>query len=156
MEHFARSLNIAWRSERLLINHELRLALQKTQLNALAGLVGVLGLVMISLAMFFALAPHLGESLAALCVGAIDLVLTVLLICWAGSLKPAPEVRLVREVRDMAFADIEEELSLAEAEVTALKKEVYAFARNPLDTLLPNAIGPLLEAVARGIASKEK
>lgn len=156
MEHLARSLKIAWRSERLLIENELRLTLQKMQLGALAGLVGILGLVMINMAAFYALVPHVGQPLAALCVGAVDLVLAVLLIVRVGSLKASPEVELVKEVRTMAFADIEDELSLAEAELTALKNEVHAFVRNPLDTLLPAAITPLLEAVIRGIAARKK
>ena len=156
MEHLARSLKLAWRSERLLIANELRLTLQKMQLSALAGLVGILGLVMLSLAAFFALVPHMGQSLAALCVGAVDLVIAILLIVRAGSLQPAPEVEMIKEVRAMAFADIEEELSLAEAEVKALKNEVHAFVRNPMDTLLPSAIGPLVEAVFRGVAARKR
>jgi hypothetical protein len=156
MEHLARSLKIAWRSERLLIENEFRLTLQKMQLGALAGLVGILGLVMINVAAFYALVPHVGQPLAALCVGAVDLVLAALLIVRVASLKPAPEVEMVKEVRAMAFADIEDELSLAEAELAELKNEVHAFVRNPMDTLLPAAITPLLEAVIRGIAAKKK
>ena len=63
---------------------------------------------------------------------------------------------MIKEVRAMAFADIEEELSLAEAEVKALKNEVHAFVRNPMDTLLPSAIGPLVEAVFRGVAARKR
>jgi hypothetical protein len=156
MEHLVRSLKMVWRSERLLRENEVRLTLQKIQLSALAGLVGIFGLVMVSLAVFFFLVPHLGHSLAALSVGGIDLILAIMLIVWAGTLNSAPEVELVKEVRDMALADVEEELSLAEAEVIALKDDVHAFIRNPLDSLLPGAIGPLLGAVGRGIASPKK
>ena len=83
-------------------------------------------------------------------------MLAALLIVRVASLKPAPEVEMVKEVRAMAFADIEDELSLAEAELAELKNEVHAFVRNPMDTLLPAAITPLLEAVIRGIAAKKK
>ena len=156
MEHLARSLKMVWRSERLLLENDFRLTLQKIQLSALAGLVGILGLVMVNLAVFFALTPHMGQSLAALCVGGIDLVLAFLLIVRAGSLKPAPEIEMVKEMRAMAFADVEEELSLAEAEVIALKNEVHEFVRNPLDTLVPGAIVGLLEAVVRSVAARKK
>jgi hypothetical protein len=156
MEHLARSLKMVWQSERLLRENEIRLTLQKAQLSALAGLVGIFGLVMVSLAVFFLLVPHLGHSLAALGVGGIDLVLAILLMVWARGLKPAPELGLVKEVRDMALADVEEELALAEAEVIALKDDVRAFIRSPLDSLLPGTIGPLLGAVGRGIASPKK
>ena len=50
MEHLMRSLAVLWRSERLLAEYQLKQSSQKIQLNALAGLVGLFGLVMLSLA----------------------------------------------------------------------------------------------------------
>ncbi len=122
---------------------------------ALAGLVAVFGLVMISLAVFFALVPYWGQSLAALAVGGIDIVLAMVLVAYAGSLKPGAEIEMVKEVRDMALSDIEEEIALAEAEVVVMIDEIRRFIRNPLDTLLPGMIGPLLGAVTRGLGSKK-
>ena len=156
MEHLVRSLKLAWRSERMLRQNELRLAMQKIQFNALAGLVALFGLVMLSLAVFFALVPHWGQALSALTVGGVDLVLAIVLIAYAGSLKPPAEVEIVKEVRDMALGDVEEELALAEAELISLKDEVHNFVRNPLDTLLPVAIGPLIGAVTRGLGAAKK
>lgn len=140
MEHFVRSLKVALRSEHLLRKNEFRLTAQKLQFNALAGLVAVFGLVMLSLAVFFALVPYWGQALAALTVGGIDLLLATVLAAYANSLKPTAEVEIVKEVRDMALSDIEEEISLAEAELVTLKGEVRKFVRNPIDTLLPAAI----------------
>lgn len=156
MEHFARSLKVAWQAEHLLRKNEFRLGAQKLQLNALAGLVAVFGLVMLSLAVFFALVPYWGQALAALTVGGIDLVLAGVLAAYAGALKPAAEVEMVKEVRDMALSDLEEEIALAEAELVALRGDVRKFIRHPLDTLLPGAIGPLLGAVTRGLGAAKK
>lgn len=155
MEHLVRSLKLAWRSERLIRENEYRLGTQKLQFNALAGLVAIFGLVMISLAVFFALVPYWGQSLAALAVGGIDIVLAMVLVAYAGSLKPGAEIEMVKEVRDMALSDIEEEIALAEAEVVVMIDEIRRFIRNPLDTLLPGMIGPLLGAVTRGLGSKK-
>ena len=58
MEHLMRSLNVLWRSERLLAEYQLKQASQRIQLNALAALVAVFGLVMLSVAMFFAIVPY--------------------------------------------------------------------------------------------------
>lgn len=156
MEHLVRSLKLAWRSERILKQNDFRLAMKKIQFNALAGLVALFGLVMLSLAVFFALVPYWGQALSALTVGSIDLVLAIILIAYAGSLKPPAEVEIVKEVRDMALGDVEEELALAEAELISLKDEVHSFVRNPLDTLLPVAIGPLIGAVTRGLSGAKK
>jgi hypothetical protein len=153
MERLAHSLKLLWRSERLLRQNEFRLAAQKIQFIALAALVAVFGLVMVSLAVFFALVPYWGQSLAALAVGGADLVLAMALVVYAGSIKPAAESEMVKEMRDLALDDIEEEVARAEAELVELKDDVHKFISNPVDTLLPAAIGPIMSAVARGLGT---
>jgi hypothetical protein len=156
MERFVHSLRILWRTDRLLTRNEIRLLSKKLQLNALAGLVALFGLVMLSLAMFFALVPYWGEPLAALAVGGTDILLAALLMGYARSIKPAPEVEMIREMREIALNDLKDEVALADAELRAMKDEVRSFARNPVETLLPAAIGPLLVAVTRALKSRSK
>ena len=156
MERFVHSLRVLWRTDRLLTQNEIRLLSQKLQFNALAGLVALFGLVMLSLAVFFALVPHWGHSLAALAVGGTDILLAALLVGYAGSLKPAPEVEMIKEMREVALNDLKEEVARADAELVALKDEAHSFLRNPVETLLPAAIGPLMGAVARGLSSRSK
>ena len=156
MERFLHSLRILWRTDRLLTQNEIRLLSKKLQLNALAGLVALFGLVMVSLAMFFALVPYWGESLAALAVGGTDILLALLLMGYARTIKPAPEVEMIREMREIALNDLKDEVAMADAEVTALKDEVRNFVRNPVETLLPAAIAPLLAAVTRALNSRSK
>ena len=156
MEHLMRSLNVLWRSERLLAEYQLKQASQRIQLNALAALVAVFGLVMLSVAMFFAIVPYWGHALAALAVSGTDLLLAMVLILYARSLHPPAEVEMVREVRNMALNDIEEEIALVESEVVALKDGIQRLLQNPVDVLLPGAIGPLLGAVVRGLGAAKK
>lgn len=156
MEHLVRSLKVLWRSELLLRQNEFRLSTQKIQFNALAALVAVFGLVMLGLASFFALVPYWGNAMAALIVGGTDLVLAGLMVTYARSLKPAAEVEMVKEMRDMALNDIHEEIAQAEADLVTLKDDVHKFVRNPVDALLPGVIGPLLGAVTRGLGSSKK
>ena len=156
MEHLIRSLNVFWRSERLLADYQLKQATQRIQLNALAALVAVFGLVMLSIAAFFAIVPYWGHALAALTVGGADLLLAMVLILSARSLRPTPEVEMVREVRNMAVSDIEEEIALVEAEIVTIKDGIKNFMHHPVDMLLPGAIGPLLSAVVKGLGSTKK
>ena len=155
MERFVHSLKVFWRAERLLKTNELRLNIHKVQLTAIASLVGLFGLLMLTLAIFFALVPVWGQAGAALAIAGIDLALAGIFIVWARSLKPATEAEMVREVRDMALGDMEHELSLADAELRALKQEVQHFVRNPVDALLPAVIGPLLSGAAKGIKARK-
>ncbi|MEJ2328420.1 MAG: phage holin family protein [Gammaproteobacteria bacterium] len=156
MERFVHSLRILWRTDRLLTQNEIRLLSKKLQLNAVAALVALFGLAMLSLAMFFGLVPYWGESLAALAVGGVDILIAALLIGYARSIKPAPEVEMIREMREVALNDLKDEVALAEAEFVALKDELRSFLRNPVETILPAAIGPLLVAITRALKSRSK
>ena len=118
--------------------------------------LAVFGLVMLTLAVFFALVPYLGQSLAALTVSGIDLALAGALLVYGRSLKPAPEVEMVREMRDMALSNIEDEVVRVEADLVAIKNDVHKLIRNPVDVLLPHAIGPLVSAVTRGLVQRRK
>ena len=156
MERFAHGLKVLWRSERLLGRNELRLIVQKAQFNALAGLVALFGLVMLSLAVFFALVPYWGQAWAAFAVAAADFMLAGVLFASARAVKPPAEVEMVQEMRDGALSDIEHEVSRADAELRALGNEARQFVRNPVDALLPAVLGPVLTAVTRSLKSKEQ
>ena len=60
MERFVHSLKIFWRSERLLKEHEFKLAAGRLQFIAIAALSAVSGLVMLNIAVFFALSVYWG------------------------------------------------------------------------------------------------
>ena len=156
MEHFVHSLKLLWRSERMLKQNEVRLRAKQVQIHALAGLVAVIGLVMLSLAAFFALVPYWGQARAALAVGGIDLAVALALVVFARSLKPAAEAEMVKEMRDLALTDIQEEVAQFEAELLALRDDIHGFVHDPVGTVLPKAVGPLLEAVTRGLRSRNK
>jgi hypothetical protein len=156
MERFIQSFRILWRSERLLTEQQLRLGAQRVQFNALAALVGLSGLVMLTIAAFYALVPYWGHALAALTVGAADLVLAGVLAAYTRSIQVGKETEMIKEVRDMAVRDIKEEVYLVEAEIETLKEDVRRFIRNPVDALLPAAIGPLLSSLVRGLGSLKK
>lgn len=153
MERFIQSFRILWRSERLLTEQQLRLGAQRVQFNALAALVGLSGFVMLTIAAFYALVPYWGHALAALTVGAGDLLLSGALVAYARSLSPPAEIEMIKEVRDMAVSNIKEEVSLVEAELETLKEDTRRFLHNPIDALLPAAIGPLLNSLIRGLRS---
>lgn len=156
MERLMRSLRILWRSERIIAEQQLRLGTQRVQFNVLAAFVAVFGLVMLSISAFFALVPYWGQALAALAVAVGDFVLAAGMAAYGSRLKAPAEIEMVKEVRDMALNDLEDEVALAEAELVAMKQDVQKFIRNPVDALLPGIIGPILKAVASGLAAKKK
>jgi hypothetical protein len=156
MERFTHSMKILWRTERLLTERQLQLASQRLQFNALAGLIALFGLGMMSIAAYFALVPTLGQAGAAFAVGCADFALAGLLFLYAKSLQPAPEIAMVREMRDMALSDLQEEISLAQAEVVAVQKEVRRFIRHPVDALMPDALGSVLNGAVNLLTRRKK
>lgn len=156
MERLMRSLRILWRSERIIAEQQLRLGTRRVQFNVLAAFIAVFGLVMLSISAFFALVPYWGQALAALAVAVGDFVLAAGMAAYGSRLQAPAEIEMVKEVRDMALNDLEEEVALAEAELVAMKQDVQKFIRNPVDALLPGIIGPILKAVASGLATKKK
>ena len=156
MERLMRSLRILWRSERIIAEQQLRLGTRRVQFNVLAAFIAVFGLVMLSISAFFALVPYWGQALAALAVAVGDFVLAAGMAAYGSRLQAPAEMEMVKEVRDMALNDLEEEVILAEAELVAMKEDVQKFIRNPVDALLPGIIGPILKAVASGLAAKKK
>ena len=154
MERIAHSLKLFWRSERLIRRNELRLNIKKVQLTAIAAFVAIFGLVMLSLAAFFVLEPLWGKAMSALAVAGFDLALATVLVVTASRLKPAAEVELVREARDLALANIEQEVAAANVELQALRKDIRHFVRHPLESLLPGMIAPLVREVADGLKAR--
>ena len=68
------------------------------------------------------------------------------------------EVETAFEAREFlrALNDIEEEIALVESEVVALKDGIQRLLHNPVDMLLPGAIGPLLGAIVKGLVTAKK
>jgi hypothetical protein len=118
--------------------------------------VALFGLVMLSLAVFFALVPYWGNAWSALAVAGADFALAGVLVAAAKAVKPAAEVEMVKEMRDVALGDIEHEVSRADAELKALGDEVRKFVRNPVEALLPGVIGSVFGGLARSAKPREK
>jgi hypothetical protein len=63
---------------------------------------------------------------------------------------------MIKEMRDAALNDLKEEVAQADAELVSLKDEAHRFLRNPVEALLPAALGPLMGAAVRGLNSRSK
>ena len=109
MNSLTRNLNILWRSERLLAEAEWRRSSRQITILVLAGVFGLLALIMLNVAGFYWLATTYGTAQAALAVAAADIVIAAILAVSAQSLKTAPETDMIREFRDSALAEIETE-----------------------------------------------
>ena len=112
-----RNLRVMMRANTIIAGiHGRRLA-ARTGLNAFAGLIGAFGLLMLGVAVFFALERIWGPVWAAAAVGGFNVVLALVLVLIAGRMKPGGELDLATEVRDAAVDSVVGDLRAVEADL---------------------------------------
>ena len=144
MNRISRNISIVLRAERLMAQR--RMAVMRTQagLMAFAAIVGGLALVMLNVAGFFALRTTLSPQWAALIVAGVNIVLAAILIAAASRMSAKAELEPVTELRDMAIEEIETDLQAAAGEARELADNVRRIAQDPLGTMIPGVLLPLL------------
>ncbi|MFV0515450.1 MAG: hypothetical protein ACK5MY_17705 [Jhaorihella sp.] len=151
MNRISRNIAIVLRTERMIALRQIAVIRNQTGLYAFAGLVSLIGLVMLNLAAFFALEAVMVAQLAALIVALGNIVLAVLLVLVGRRLSPGKELEPVTELRDLAIAELEAEAELAVTEARELSANVRRIARDPLGTALPALLTALLSALTGGL-----
>jgi hypothetical protein len=162
MNPIARNVSTLWRLQRSLNEAELRRTSKRITMTVIAGAVCFLALVMLNIAGFSALTNSYGNAFSALAVAAIDVLVAVILIVAAQSIKLAPETDTVRELRDSVLADIEEDAQTVQNELVQLRddvksigSQVSSFASDPLGNL-PSLLIPAINAFTKVARSSKK
>jgi hypothetical protein len=142
-----RHLRVLWRAERIIAETRLRILLRRSMLFAFAGLIAVFGLGMLNVAAYFALEPHLGAVRAALAAAGGDFVVVIAVILVVLTITPGPELTAATELRDASIDGLEAELAPLQERFAWLTR----VARDPLDTVFPAMLVPLITAIMRSL-----
>lgn len=142
-EALRRNLRVLARTDLIIAEIWARHLAARTVLMLLAGLVASFGFVMLGVAGFLALQEAYGAIVAATVCGAGAVFLALVLALVAVSMKPGRELDAASEVHQAAMAALGDEVSTAGGTVARLA----AIARNPVDTVLPGLLVPLLTFV---------
>jgi hypothetical protein len=142
-----RHLRILWRAERVIAETRLRVMLRRSMLYALAGLIAVFGLGMLNVAAFLVLESHWGPIWAALAAALGDFVIAVVIVGVALATRPGPAMTAAVELRDIAVDGLEAELAPLQERLAWLSRA----ARDPLDTMLPAILVPLITSIVRSL-----
>ncbi len=153
MSRFSRNLVTIYRTERLIARRRFAVMQQQTILMVLAGIAALAGLVALNVAIFFALDALMSSAGAAAVLAAGNLVLAALLVLFARRTSVEDEIAPAVEVRDMAIADVEEEMEEMAAEAREVVQAVKSIGANPLGSL-PALLVPLLTALLKNRAEK--
>ena len=116
----------------------------------------LLGLAMLTVAVYQVLLPMLGSAWAAFSVAMVDTFLGIVLALVARRAGPSDnEEKLAREIRDMAYAEIgsdieqvKSELEQITTDVKRIRTGVTAFTGGAINSVGP-VLGMLLKAVKR-------
>jgi hypothetical protein len=146
MNRITRNLAIILRTERLIARRRLAIAQTRTVLLALASLAALAALILLNVALF--LVMEIWESPAAsagtLALG--NLLLAGVLASAAGRISAEDEIAPAAEMRDLAIADIEDELDDLALEAREVVEAVKGLGANPLAGLAA-LIVPILTAM---------
>jgi hypothetical protein len=144
MRRISQSLSTALRTERIILRHQLSVLVGRSIAFALAGLFAVVAVVMLNLAGFFWLAEGMTAGMAAFLVALADLALAAILVLVAVLRNADGRIEPAVELRAMALADLREDTDRIADDASELARDLRRLARDPLGSLLPGVIGPLL------------
>jgi hypothetical protein len=154
MSRLVRNASVVLKSERLIARRRLAVLRTQTGLMALAGVAAAVGLLAANSAIYFKLAETMSQATAAGWLAAGNFVLAGVLILIAGRINADREVAAAEELRDLAMADLESEVTSLTAQAQGLASAIGAVRRDPLGAALPGLAGAIIAAVLK--ARKKK
>jgi hypothetical protein len=145
MNRMSRNLTTVYRTERLIARRRLAVVQKQSVLIALAALTALAGLVLLDVALYFALTTRLSPAGSAGILAFANFILAGLLAIAAGRTSVEDEIAPAVEVRDMAIADIEVEIEDVAQEARDFVDAVKGLGANPLGAAA-TLIVPILTA----------
>ena len=149
-EKIIRDLRVLLRAQSVIAEIRLNHLAARSGLMAVAALIGIFGLAMLDLAVYFELEPKLGRVGAAAIVGFGDLFLAAILFFVAARVKPGRDLELAQEIQKSALDALTNDAREIEADIRGLTRMV----RNPLDSALPGLIMPLASTLIKALRRK--
>lgn len=136
-------LQLIARSEMALAQINARRVASRSALFSVALVFLLLGLAMMTLAVYYALEPRLGAPLAAFTVSMIDTVIGIVFILIARRAGPSEnEEKLAREIRDMAYAELGNDIEKVKSELDQMTSDVKRI-RSSFTSFTSGAAGSL-------------
>ncbi len=136
-------LQILARAELAMAQIHARRAGSRSALFSIALVFLLLGLGMATLAVYHALIPTFGPAWAAFTVATIDMVIGIIVVLFARKAGPSEnEEKLVREIRDMAYAELGKDIDQVKGELDQITADVRRI-RSGISNFTSGATGAL-------------
>ena len=148
MNRITRNLTTIYRIERLIARRRFSIAQSQAILMALAGVVALIGLILLNWSLFFVLEVRMSPAAASAILALVNIALAGLLASRAGRMNVEDEIAPAVEVRDLAIADLEAEVEDAAKEVRDIVNLLKGLHKNPFGSLT-TLILPLVTAILK-------
>ncbi len=136
-------LQILVRAELALAQIHARRAAARSAFFSVAMVFLLLGLAMMTLALYHALTPSMGPAWAAFVVALIDTFIAIIVILIAKRAGPAEsEEALAREIRDMAYTELSADIEHVKSQLRQITDDVKRI-RSGFASMTSGAVGAL-------------
>ena len=145
-------LQIIARSEIALAQINARRVASRSALFAVALVFLLLGLAMMTMALYHALQPALGSPLAAFTVSTIDTIIGIVFILFARRAGPSDnEEKLAREIRDMAYAELGKDIDTIKGEIDQISQDISRIRSGfaSVTSSASSTIGPVISMLLK-------
>lgn len=134
-------------------------AASRGALFSIAMVFGLLAIGMLTLAGYHALTPIVGQAASALIVAIVDAAVAVTILLVARKAGPSEnEERLAREMRDLAYAEIGNDIERIKGDLARISSDVRSIRSGFTSAVasLLGGIGPMMGAVSKVTKKKER
>ena len=143
-ENVVKHLRVLWRTDRIIADIKMRHMLVGLGLRAFAALIAVFGLLMLELSAYFALVQIWSAITAAAVLGAVNFLIAAILFVIAGRPPSGRELELATEIHGSSVEALQ-------IEARALQSQVSGAIHNPLNSVLPLLIVPLITIIIKSL-----
>ena len=143
-ENVVKHLRALWRTDRIIADIRMRHMLIGLGLRAFAALIAAFGLLMLELSAYFALVQIWSAISAAAILGAVNFAIAAILFLIAGRPPSGRELELATEIHGSA-------VDALQLEARALQSQVSGTIHNPLNSILPLLIVPLITIIIKSL-----
>lgn len=135
MTRITRNLTTIYRIERVIARRRFSIVQSQAILMALAGVVALIGLILLNWSLFFVLEARMSPAAASAILAVVNIALAGLLAAHAGRMNVEAEIGPAVEVRDLAIADLEAEVEDVAKEAREIVNSLKGMHKDPFGSL---------------------
>lgn len=154
IDNMIQSLRVLAKADAMIAEAVFKARLSQIAIRGTALCIFVFGLIMVGIAIFFALEEIWGAIWAAVAVGLGSILLAMLLLVLSSYRRPASELQIAHDMHKMALDSLIEEARIAGNDITSIRGLVRSATEGTLLAALAPVVTLLLRRLRRADSPK--